>query len=110
MIFCVFRYYFQLQYKEAEGSSFRDGSFTEAPGTPKVSKLRLQRHMEVSIFYLKNCRYHPLVKFVSQNCNSICIVVSRIGHLFRIILALEVMYVAPGSSSRWPSHCLLSFV
>ncbi|XP_043812509.1 SWR1-complex protein 4 isoform X2 [Manihot esculenta] len=25
----------QLQYKEAEGSSFRDGSYTEMPGTPK---------------------------------------------------------------------------
>ncbi|KAI4301540.1 hypothetical protein L6164_034808 [Bauhinia variegata] len=25
----------QLQYKEAEGSSFRDGSYTETPGTPK---------------------------------------------------------------------------
>ncbi|KAF2309711.1 hypothetical protein GH714_004749 [Hevea brasiliensis] len=28
---------FQLQYKEAEGSSFRDGSYTEMPGTPKRS-------------------------------------------------------------------------
>lgn len=27
----------QLQYKEAEGSSHRDGSYAEAPGTPKVS-------------------------------------------------------------------------
>ncbi|KAG8653321.1 SWR1-complex protein 4 isoform X3 [Manihot esculenta] len=27
----------QLQYKEAEGSSFRDGSYTEMPGTPKRS-------------------------------------------------------------------------
>ncbi|XP_062144639.1 SWR1-complex protein 4 isoform X1 [Alnus glutinosa] len=25
----------QLQYKEAEGSSFRDGSYTDTPGTPK---------------------------------------------------------------------------
>ncbi|XP_010679469.1 SWR1-complex protein 4 isoform X2 [Beta vulgaris subsp. vulgaris] len=25
----------QLQYKEAEGSSYREGSFTETPGTPK---------------------------------------------------------------------------
>lgn len=25
---------YQLQYKEAEGSSFRDGSYTETPGTP----------------------------------------------------------------------------
>ncbi|XP_012082946.1 SWR1-complex protein 4 isoform X3 [Jatropha curcas] len=27
----------QLQYKEAEGSSFRDGSYAEMPGTPKRS-------------------------------------------------------------------------
>lgn len=27
---------YQLQYKEAEGSSYREGSFTETPGTPKV--------------------------------------------------------------------------
>jgi len=26
----------QVQYKEAEGSSFRDGSYGETPGTPKV--------------------------------------------------------------------------
>ncbi|XP_059436233.1 SWR1-complex protein 4-like [Corylus avellana] len=25
----------QLQYKEAEGSSFRDGSYADTPGTPK---------------------------------------------------------------------------
>ncbi|KAH6766428.1 myb-like transcription factor family protein [Perilla frutescens var. hirtella] len=30
----------QLQYKEAEGSSFRDGSFTETPGTPPKQSLR----------------------------------------------------------------------
>lgn len=31
----------QLQYKEAEGSSFRDGSYTETPGTPpKQQSLR----------------------------------------------------------------------
>lgn len=24
----------QLQYKEAEGSSFRDGTYSETPGTP----------------------------------------------------------------------------
>ncbi|CBI36986.3 unnamed protein product, partial [Vitis vinifera] len=27
----------QLQYKEAEGSSHRDGSYAETPGTPKRS-------------------------------------------------------------------------
>ncbi|KAG5055941.1 hypothetical protein JHK85_008451 [Glycine max] len=27
----------QVQYKEAEGSSFRDGSYGETPGTPKVA-------------------------------------------------------------------------
>lgn len=26
----------QLQYKEAEGSSYRDGSYADTPGTPKV--------------------------------------------------------------------------
>lgn len=26
----------QLQYKEAEGSSFRDGSYADTPSTPKV--------------------------------------------------------------------------
>lgn len=30
----------QLQYKEAEGSSFRDGSYTETPGTPPKQSLR----------------------------------------------------------------------
>ncbi|GFP93587.1 DNA methyltransferase 1-associated protein 1 [Phtheirospermum japonicum] len=30
----------QLQYKEAEGSSFRDSSFTETPGTPPKPSLR----------------------------------------------------------------------
>ncbi|KAL3030106.1 hypothetical protein AAZX31_03G201600 [Glycine max] len=29
----------QVQYKEAEGSSFRDGSYGETPGTPKVRNL-----------------------------------------------------------------------
>lgn len=28
----------QLQYKEAEGSSYRDGSYTDMPGTPKRSQ------------------------------------------------------------------------
>lgn len=29
----------QLQYKEAEGSSYREGSYSETPGTPpKVSE------------------------------------------------------------------------
>ena len=32
-------YLFQVQYKEAEGSSFRDGSYGETPGTPKVRNL-----------------------------------------------------------------------
>ncbi|CAK9145249.1 unnamed protein product [Ilex paraguariensis] len=32
----------QLQYKEAEGSSYRDGSYAETPGTPK----RAQRGMD----------------------------------------------------------------
>ncbi|XP_050236408.1 SWR1-complex protein 4 [Mercurialis annua] len=32
----------QLQYKEAEGSSFREGSYSEMPGTPK----RLQRDQD----------------------------------------------------------------
>ncbi|KAK2968313.1 hypothetical protein RJ640_021702 [Escallonia rubra] len=27
-----------MQYKEAEGSSFRDGSYAETPGTPKRSQ------------------------------------------------------------------------
>ncbi|GER44376.1 myb-like transcription factor family protein [Striga asiatica] len=30
----------QLQYKEAEGSSFRDGSYTETPGTPPKQSVR----------------------------------------------------------------------
>lgn len=30
----------QLQYKEAEGSSFREGSYTETPGTPPKQSLR----------------------------------------------------------------------
>ncbi|KAL8474638.1 hypothetical protein ACS0TY_031186 [Phlomoides rotata] len=30
----------QLQYKEAEGSSFRDGSYSETPGTPPKQALR----------------------------------------------------------------------
>ncbi|KDO86898.1 hypothetical protein CISIN_1g0112711mg, partial [Citrus sinensis] len=28
-----------LQYKEAEGSSYRDGSYIDMPGTPKVGLL-----------------------------------------------------------------------
>ena len=35
---------YQLQYKEAEGSSHRDGSYTETPSTPKVSADLLSFH------------------------------------------------------------------
>lgn len=34
---CAFKN--QIQYKEAEGSSYREGSYPETPGTPKVSDL-----------------------------------------------------------------------
>lgn len=45
----IFTCFIQLQYKEAEGSSYRDGSYIDMPGTPKVSQL---------IFYFQ---YHVLI-------------------------------------------------
>lgn len=35
--FFITFFFFQFQYKEAEGSSYREGSYPETPGTPKVS-------------------------------------------------------------------------
>lgn len=77
---CFFtpQFLLQVQYKEAEGSSFRDGSYGETPGTPKVRN-----------------SYFPSIVLGLQfgnYWNTCFLVVIRIAHLFPTLWILEVIY------------------
>lgn len=45
----------QVQYKEAEGSSLRDGTYGESPGTPKVRNMFYFGIVHILFSMLKAC-------------------------------------------------------
>lgn len=95
-MFNLYVFDYQLQYKEAEGSSHRDGSYAETPGTPKVSVLifsLLIMELHVLVCHSKNefianiCLHLLNLKFwfdlVYETIDSDPTALgNRIGHLF----------------------------